>query len=116
MTNQITFPDKNELPTVSRSLIFPGSLSVSLNHKSIPNPSPEFHLLKQEQVLPVISDRLSYPDWIKQGKKDIVTRAKEKYQEILATHQPTPLSDEQNEKIDQFLKEAKADFQSRGLL
>ena len=70
----------------------------------------------KEQVVPVMSDRLSYPDWIKQGKKDIVTRAKEKYLEILATHQPAPLSDEQNKEIDKILKEAKEDFKARGSL
>jgi trimethylamine--corrinoid protein Co-methyltransferase len=44
--------------------------------------------------LPLISDRDSYDDWHMKGQIDSVTAARAKVKEILATHEPAPLSDD----------------------
>ena len=70
---------------------------------------------KEEQLVPDLVDRLPYPQWIKQGKKAIIKRARERFKEILATHEPPPLTKEQNEEIDKILEEAKKFYQEKGL-
>lgn len=70
---------------------------------------------KHEQLIPDLADRLAHPEWVKQGKKNIVERAREKYAEILATHKPAPLSGEQDREIDKILAGAKKYYQEKGL-
>jgi trimethylamine--corrinoid protein Co-methyltransferase len=62
---------------------------------------------KNEQFIPELADRLSHPEWKKRGRKDMVTRAKEKYEEIKNTHEPSPLSEEQDREIDRLLEESR---------
>ncbi len=71
---------------------------------------------KQELFIPALADRMSHPEWIKAGSKDIVVRAQEKVQEILATHEPLPLSDDENRAIDEILQEAASYYKERGLM
>ena len=61
---------------------------------------------KKEQFMPMVADRLPYPEWIKKGKKNVLSNAKQKVKEILATHIPTPLPKDQDEGIEEILKEA----------
>ena len=55
------------------------------------------HTMKNMRMalsVPFISDRDSYDEWVKKDKIDTVTAARAKVKEILASHQPPPLSDE----------------------
>lgn len=71
---------------------------------------------KVEQHIPQVSDRLNYPDWMKQGKKSALDYAKEKMEAILAEHQPTPLPEDKDREITKILKEARKYYRDRGLL
>jgi trimethylamine--corrinoid protein Co-methyltransferase len=50
--------------------------------------------MRKALSLPLISDRDGYDTWSKKGRIDSVAAARAKVKEILASHQPTPLSDE----------------------
>ena len=71
---------------------------------------------KEEFLLPKVADRLPYPQWIKEGRKTAVDNAKARVEEIIATHEPMPLSKEQYKEIDEILKEAKMYYSEKGLL
>ncbi len=58
---------------------------------------------KQEQYLPSLSYRLSYEEWLQDGRKDVAARAKEKSREILKTHRVAPLSEDVNREISRIL-------------
>jgi hypothetical protein len=49
-------------------------------------------------------------------KKDMLDKAKDKVQEILATHQPIPLSDSEEEAVEDVLKEARDHFRGKGVI
>ena len=70
-----------------------------------------------EQFIPKVADRLTYPEWLKIGKKDCLALAKEKYEQILATHKvDPPLTDGQEEDIERILKEAREYYRKKGLI
>ncbi len=71
---------------------------------------------KKEQFIPKVADREPYPEWIKKGKKDAIALAKERVEEILATHKPKPLTPEQNKAIDDILDEARSFYRQKGLM
>lgn len=71
---------------------------------------------KKEQFVPKVADRLTYPEWMKTGKKSCLDYAKERVEEILATHKPTPLTDDQEDAIENILKEAKEYYRKKGLI
>jgi trimethylamine--corrinoid protein Co-methyltransferase len=72
---------------------------------------------KKEHFLPAVSDRLSYHDWIKQGKKTILENAKEKMGTMLAAYEADPpLTESQNADLDRILEEARAYYAKKGLL
>ncbi len=71
---------------------------------------------KREQFIPKVADREPYPEWIKKGKKDALALAKERVEEILATHQPKPLTPEQDKAIDEILNEARSFYRQKGLI
>ena len=54
--------------------------------------------------------------WIKSGKKDMLSHALDKVQEILANHKPMPLTPEQEAGIEQVLKEAREYYRARGMI
>ncbi|TET86494.1 MAG: hypothetical protein E3J34_03810, partial [Dehalococcoidia bacterium] len=55
---------------------------------------------KKEQFIPKTADRLTYPEWMKTGKKDCIDYAKERMGEILATHKVSiPLTPGQEDDI-----------------
>lgn len=58
---------------------------------------------KLEQYVPNSADRLTYPEWLEQGKKSALDYAKERMEKILATHEPTRLSLEQEQIVDNML-------------
>jgi len=71
---------------------------------------------KKEHFIPKVADMLSYPEWLKKGKKTALEYAKERMKEILDTHKPTPLSEEQDKEIDRILKEAREYYKKKGML
>jgi trimethylamine--corrinoid protein Co-methyltransferase len=50
--------------------------------------------MRQALSLPALSDRDSYDEWAEKGERNRVDLAREKVQDILASHQPPALSDE----------------------
>ena len=69
---------------------------------------------KKETYFPKVADTEHYASWIKTGKKDMFARAKEKVEEILATHKPLPLTPEQEQGVEDVLNEARAYYKKRG--
>jgi trimethylamine--corrinoid protein Co-methyltransferase len=73
-------------------------------------------LWKSEDYMPKIFDKSSYQEWLNTGKKTVLDRAKEKYEEILATYRPVPVTDAQDREIDRILKEATEYYKKKGLI
>lgn len=72
---------------------------------------------KKEHHMPKVSDRVSYHEWIRSGKKSILENAKEKMNAMLMSYeQDPPLSDQQNEDLDSILEEARNYYKSKDLL
>lgn len=71
---------------------------------------------RKEQFVPKAADRLTYPEWLSMGKKDCIDYAKERMEKILATHKPTPLSQNQEEDIERILKEARKYYKEKGMI
>ncbi len=71
---------------------------------------------KREQFIPKVADGLTYPAWMETGKKGCLDYAKERMEEILATHQPMPLTLEQEQAIEDILKEAREYYRKKGLI
>jgi trimethylamine--corrinoid protein Co-methyltransferase len=71
---------------------------------------------RKEHFVPRVADRESYPEWREKGKKNALALAKERVEEILATHKPKPLTPEQDKTIDDILKEARSFYRKKGLI
>jgi trimethylamine--corrinoid protein Co-methyltransferase len=71
---------------------------------------------KREQFMPKVADRLSLPEWMESGKKSALDYAKERMEEILATHKPEPLTAKQEEEVERILEEARQYYRGKGLM
>jgi trimethylamine--corrinoid protein Co-methyltransferase len=71
---------------------------------------------RKEQYLPQVADLSPYPVWLKSGKKDALALAKEKMEEILASHKPIPLTPEQEQAIEDILSEARGYYRKKELI
>jgi len=71
---------------------------------------------KKEQYIPKAADRLTYPEWMKAGKKSALTYARERMEGILANHEPIPLSPSQEQDIERILAEARNYYKDKGQL
>ena len=71
---------------------------------------------KSEDYMPKIFDKTPYKEWVESGRKTVTDKAKQRYEEIIATHKPLPLSDEQDREIDKILKEAEKFYKKKGLI
>jgi trimethylamine--corrinoid protein Co-methyltransferase len=71
---------------------------------------------KKEQLIPKVADREIYQVWMKTGKKDALALAKERMEEILATHKPMPLTAAQEQVVENMLNEARAYYRKKGLI
>jgi len=72
---------------------------------------------KKEQFEPKSADRLTYPEWLKVGKKSCIDYAKERMEEILSTHKvDPPLTNNQENDIESILKEARQYYHEKGLI
>ena len=68
-------------------------------------------------ALPKAADGLTYPEWMKIGKKSALDYAKERMEEILATHKvDPPLTPKQEQDIEDILKEAREYYRKKGLI
>ncbi len=98
------------------------TLAVDLIHEVGPIPG---HFLdkahtrkwwKLEQFLPKAADRLTYPEWMSTGKKTCLDYARERMDEILTEHEPTPLTSDQEEEVEKVLEEARNYYKEKGLI
>ena len=71
---------------------------------------------KKEYFVPRVFDRVSYQDWFKTGKKSVIDKAKERMEEILASHEPKPVITEEDKEINNILKEARKYYKKKELL
>jgi len=71
---------------------------------------------KKEYFVPQVADRLSYQEWLRQGKKNIIDRAKQRMDEILSTHKPDPITAQQDRDIEKILEDARNHYKKKGLL
>ena len=71
---------------------------------------------RKEQFIPQAADLEAYPVWVKSGKKDALALAKERMEEILATHKPLPLTPAQEQAIEGILQEAREYYRKKGLI
>jgi trimethylamine--corrinoid protein Co-methyltransferase len=71
---------------------------------------------KKEQYQPKAADRLTYPDWMASGKKTALDHAKGRVEAILASHEPAPLTPNQEADLERILAEARAFYRRKGLL
>jgi len=71
---------------------------------------------RKEQWLPKAADLEAYPVWVRSGKKDALVLAKERMDQILATHEPTPLTSDQEQAIEDILKEARQFYRDKDLI
>ena len=55
---------------------------------------------------PGLWNRKRYSEWIRQDGKDILEKAHDKVNEILDSHHPKPLSDDQEKAMDDIMAEA----------
>jgi trimethylamine--corrinoid protein Co-methyltransferase len=63
---------------------------------------------RSELCIPDLADRVTYSEWKNQGQKISLDYAKQKYDEIMATYNPTPLPTDKKQAIDEILDEARA--------
>ena len=71
---------------------------------------------REEQWLPQAADLEAYPVWVRSGKKDALALAQERMEEILSTHKPDPLTPEQEQSIEDVLREARQFYRDRGTI
>lgn len=96
----------------------------NLNRQNEVGPIPGHYLNREhtrkwwrkEQFIPKVADRETYPVWIKSGKKDALALAKERVEEILATHKPKPLTPAEEQIVEDILKEAREYYRKKGLI
>ncbi len=71
---------------------------------------------KKEQFLPQVADLEAYAVWVRSGKKDALALARERMEQILATHRPEPLGPEQEQAVADILAEARQYYRNQGLI
>jgi trimethylamine--corrinoid protein Co-methyltransferase len=69
---------------------------------------------KKEQFVPKTVDQDSFEIWAQKGKKTALDHAKEVFDKILATHQPEPLTPEQEKAVEGILQEARQHYREQG--
>ena len=65
---------------------------------------------KEEHFFPELTDRSSYDAWKKAGGKSLVKRARERTEEILKEHWPTPLDKDVQKEISEIIRRAKKEL------
>jgi trimethylamine--corrinoid protein Co-methyltransferase len=70
---------------------------------------------KQEQYLPQVADMLTYPEWLKTGKRTTLDYAKERTEELLASWE-SKLPPGKEEELDKILEDCKQYYIKKGLI
>jgi len=71
---------------------------------------------RKEQFIPKVADLEAYPVWLQSGKKDALALAKERMEEILATHKPKPLTSREEQIVEDVLEEAREYYRKKGTI
>ena len=71
---------------------------------------------KKEQFAPQASDSLTYLEWMEANKKDCIQYALELMDHIIKTHEPEPLSDKEEQAIEDILNQARNHYRKTGLI
>jgi trimethylamine--corrinoid protein Co-methyltransferase len=71
---------------------------------------------RDEHNFPQVADEEAYPVWVAGGKKDTLDLARERMDHILATHEPEPLTPEQDRAIERMLTDARDHYRKAGLI
>jgi trimethylamine--corrinoid protein Co-methyltransferase len=71
---------------------------------------------KMEQFVPEAADRVPYPEWVEKGRNGALTLAAERLEEILATHEVSPLPPDQEKAIGEVLGEARRYYTQRDMM
>jgi len=71
---------------------------------------------REEDYFPKVADNEAYASWIRTGKKDMLDHAKERVEEILATHEPMPLEPAQEQALEDILAEAREFYRGDGTI
>jgi len=69
-----------------------------------------------ERYAPRSADWLAYPEWLEGGKKTALDHARERMEDILANHRPLRLSAQQEQIVDDVLKEARDFYRKKGMI
>jgi trimethylamine--corrinoid protein Co-methyltransferase len=69
---------------------------------------------RRELFLPKAADLLSYQEWENRGSRGELDRARERMEEILRTHEPHPLAEEQDREIEKILQKARRRYEEGG--
>ena len=70
----------------------------------------------KDRFQPGVADWNTHVEWVRGGKVDLISRAREKVEAILAAHQPTPLSADQQRIVNDVLDEARECYRGTGLI
>jgi trimethylamine--corrinoid protein Co-methyltransferase len=70
---------------------------------------------KQEQYLPQVADMLTYPEWLKTGKKTTLDYAKERADELLTSWE-SKLPPGKEEELDKILEDCRQHYKKHGLI
>ncbi|KXA91217.1 hypothetical protein AKJ63_01780 [candidate division MSBL1 archaeon SCGC-AAA259D18] len=71
---------------------------------------------KKEQFVPQATNRMTPTEWVKKEKKDCIDHAKEKMREILETYESKPLTDDQEEAVENVLNEAREYYLEKDII
>jgi len=66
--------------------------------------------------LPKVTNRLGLPEWMESERKSALDYARERMEEILATHKPEPLTPKHKEDVERILEEARQYYRGKGLM
>jgi trimethylamine--corrinoid protein Co-methyltransferase len=72
--------------------------------------------MRKELFVPKVADLEPYAVWVRSGKQDALALARKRMDKILATHKPKPLTPDQEQAIEDILKEARAYYRQKGLI
>ncbi len=70
----------------------------------------------KDRFQPAVADWNTHVEWVREGKTDLVSRAREQLEEILAGHKPAPLSADQESIINDVLDEAREFYRGTGFI
>jgi trimethylamine--corrinoid protein Co-methyltransferase len=70
----------------------------------------------KDRFLPAVADVGTYEDWLVAGKPTVVDKARERVAEIVASHEPRPLTADEERVIEGVLREARETCRERGLI